>query len=60
LWARDADPDFDELAGEQWLILLPKKWNAHQRYSWRLNPRELGALDTPTPAEKPQKVFKDV
>jgi hypothetical protein len=27
LWAWDADPDFDEKAGEQWLFLLPKKWN---------------------------------
>ena len=25
LWAWDADPDFDEQAGEQWLFLLPKK-----------------------------------
>ena len=46
LWAWDADPDFDELAGEQWLILLPKKWNPKthtQVYSWRYDPRELGA-----------------
>ena len=27
LWAWDADPDFGEAAGEQWLTLLPKKWN---------------------------------
>ena len=27
LWACDADPDFDERAGEQWLVLLPSKWN---------------------------------
>ena len=26
LWAWDADPEFDEPAGEQWLVLLPKKW----------------------------------
>ena len=46
LWAWDADPDFDEQAGEQWLILLPKKWNPtthKQVYSWRYDPRELGA-----------------
>ena len=43
LWAWDADPQFDEPAGEQWLILLPKKWNQQQVYSWRLDPRELGA-----------------
>ena len=34
---------FDEVAGEQWLILLPKKWNRQQVYSWRYDPRELGA-----------------
>ena len=27
LWAWDADPEFGEVAGEQWLTLLPKKWN---------------------------------
>ena len=46
LWAWDADPDFDEQAGEQWLILLPQKWNPKthkQVYSWRYDPRELGA-----------------
>ena len=46
LWAWDADPDFDEAAGEQWLFLLPKKWNPttqKQVYSWRYDPRELGA-----------------
>ena len=32
LWAWDADPQFDEPAGEQWLILLPKKWNTQQIY----------------------------
>ena len=43
LWAWDADPEFDEAAGQQWLILLPKKWNGQQQYSWRFDPRELGA-----------------
>eukprot|EP00966_Prymnesium_polylepis_P008945 206413-Prymnesium_polylepis.1 len=27
LVAWEADPDFDEQAGEQWLVLLPSKWN---------------------------------
>ena len=45
LWAWDADPEFDESAGEQWLILLPKKWNKQQVYSWRFDPRELGAAE---------------
>ena len=50
LWAWDADPDFDEQAGEQWLFLLPKKWNPKthkQVYSWRYDPRELGAAHAP-------------
>jgi hypothetical protein len=43
LWAWDADPQFEEPAGEQWLILLPQKWNKQQVHSWRFDPRELGA-----------------
>ena len=28
LWACwDADPEFGEVAGEKWLVLLPTKWN---------------------------------
>ena len=42
LWAWDADPEFDEKAGEQWLVLLPKKYNKQLHYSWRMDPRELG------------------
>ena len=52
LWAWDADPDFDERAVEQWLFLLPKKWNpkTHKAvYSWRFDPRELGATQGTTP-----------
>ena len=44
LWEWDANPQFDEQAGEQWLILLPKKWNTQQQYAWRFDPRELGAV----------------
>ena len=29
--AWDADPEFDEPAGEQWLVLLPKKWNPKKK-----------------------------
>ena len=36
LWAWDADPEFDEPAGEQWLILRPDKWNKQVHYGWRL------------------------
>ena len=37
----DADADFGEVAGEQWLALLPQKWNPPhtQLYGWRYDPR---------------------
>ena len=51
LWQyRDADPEFGEVAGEKWLVLLPNKWNpsTHRTvYSWHLDPRELGAAQAP-------------
>lgn len=47
LWAWDADPEFDEAAGEKWLALLPKKWNKQQIYSWRYDPREFAPAATP-------------
>ena len=55
LWAWDADPEFDEAAGEQWLVLLPKKWNGQQVYSWRFDPRELGAAEGTAPDPKRRK-----
>ena len=57
LWEWDADPAFNEPAGEQWLMLLPKKWNKQQHYSWRFDPREFGAARA-TP-ERPQGVRRD-
>ena len=48
----DADADFAEAAGEQWLVLLPAKRNPKkhgQVYSWRYDPRELGGTQAPTP-----------
>ena len=47
LWAWEADPEFEEPAGEKWLALLPKKWNKQQLYSWRYDPREFSATATP-------------
>ena len=55
LWAWDADPEFDEPAGEQWLMLLPQKWNPRthgQVYCWRYDPRELGGERAATPDPK--------
>ena len=41
LWAWDADPEFGEQPGEQWLILLPDKWNRQVHYGWRFDPVQL-------------------
>ena len=45
LWAWDADPDFGEVAGEKWLILLPNKWNPTTATvnGWRYDPRQLSS-----------------
>ena len=50
LWAWDADPEFGEAAGEQWLALLPQKWNPPRQllYGWRFDPREFAV----PPAER--------
>ena len=59
LWAWDADPAFDEQAGECWLILLPDKWNPSthkQVYSWRYDPRELGAAEARVADERRQRM----
>ena len=47
-WQPDADPEFGEMAGEQWLALLPKKWNPPRQllYGWRYDPREFAAPPT--------------
>ena len=47
LWAWEADPEFEEPAGEKWLGLLPKKWNKQQLYSWRYDPREFAPAAAP-------------
>ena len=41
MWAWEADPEYKETAGEQWLVLLPEKWNKHVQYAWRFDPCEL-------------------
>ena len=40
LWAWEADADFEEETDEQWLIVLPEKWNRQVHYGWRYDPRE--------------------
>ena len=52
LWGWDADPDRAEPAGEQWLILLPQKWNLQSQYAWRFDPRELGAAHASVPVSR--------
>ena len=49
LWAWDADPEYDEMAGEKWLMLLPKKWNKQVQYAWRFDPCELVPPGTARP-----------
>lgn len=59
LWAWDADPEFDEVAGEQWLILLPKKFNPStqkQAYCWRFDPREFGADRAHSPDDRRRRM----
>ena len=50
LWAWDADPDYNEAAGEmKWLVLLPGKWNKQVQYAWHFDPCELRPPGTPCP-----------
>ena len=42
LWAWEADAEYEEEAGQEWLFLLPGKWNRHVQYGWRMDPCELG------------------
>ena len=59
LWAWDADPDFEEVAGEQWLILLPEKWNKQVQYAWRFDPCELGIAGTSKSPLRAPRVERD-
>ena len=59
LWAWDADADFDEQAGEQWLILLPEKWNKQVQYAWRYDPCELEPAGRPKPPPRAPRVERD-
>ena len=55
LWAWEADPDYDEPAGEEWLFLKPDRWNKHVQYGWRYDPCELAAQAAArTPPRAPQ------
>ena len=49
LWAWDADSEFNEAAVEQWLVLLPEKWNRHVQYAWRFDPCELAPPGSAVP-----------
>ena len=35
LWAWEADAEYDEQAGEQWMVLHPDKYNRQVQYAWR-------------------------
>jgi hypothetical protein len=54
LWAWEADRDYNEGAGEQWLVLLPEKWNRHVQYAWRFDPCELAVQGSAVPPSAPR------
>jgi hypothetical protein len=56
LWAWDADPEYNEPAGEKWLFLHPKRWNKHVQYAWRYDPCELGVQGGSPPAAASPRV----
>ena len=53
LWAWEDDPEFGEKAGEQWLFLLPSKFNKQSINSWRLDVCE---LECDRSVERPRNV----
>ena len=59
LWAWDADAEYDEAAGEQWLVLRPSNWNRHVQYAWRYDPCELAPQGTPAPPPRTPLVQPD-
>ena len=60
LWTWEADPEYEEPAGEKWLALQPKKWNKQQLYSWRCDPHELiSPAATPTRDERRRNTRMD-
>ena len=56
LWAWDADVDYEEEAGEEWLFLTPEKWNKHVQYAWRFDPCELAPQNAPRPPPRAPRV----
>jgi ribonuclease D len=45
-WEWDAEDEFEEQAGGQWLVLDPlRKWNRTVAYGWRWHPGELARLE---------------
>lgn len=49
LWGWEADPEYKEPAGEEWLCLKPGNWNRHVQYAWRYDPCELAPQGTARP-----------
>ena len=56
LWAWDADPEYNEPAGEKWLVLIPKKWNKHVQYAWRYDPCELVSQGSARPPPRAPRI----
>ena len=55
----DADADYEESAGEQWLILQPEKWNKQVINAWRFDPCELVPAGSPKPPPSAPRVARD-
>ena len=49
MWAWEADPEYEEPAGEKWMVLHPDRFNKHVQYAWRFDPSEIvrGGLVAP-------------
>ena len=59
LWAWDEDKEYDEKAGERWLVLLPAKYNKQVQYAWRFDPCELVPEGAPTPPPRAPFIDED-
>eukprot|EP00962_Isochrysis_galbana_P023913 scaffold7297_cov125-Isochrysis_galbana.AAC.3 len=53
--AHSADDNFDESAGQQWLILEPVKWNKQTQMAWRYDPSELAPAAQPRSPGQPAR-----
>ena len=55
----EADAEYDEEEGEEWLFLLPSKWNKHVHYGWRYDPCELAPQSAARPPPRAPQLDSD-